>query len=571
MNIGIRTGVASPCTVISATSASSSVSGKLAVASPYPVIPAISAPAESNSEGSVSRSIGDTFARAVRPGLCTAASNASSERRGADLRSADADMLCTRVSSADASAEGGSRASLLRSWGIAFTAALSLAGCGGGGSVTAPAVVVVEQTQPVLSARQGSDAVRTFDDAPAAVLADVPASAQKPVKLTEADYEKVYQAVPLLRPHQKGMHPAVRFEMLAPTSSPEDLHRLAERYRINVPLVDAMLDAETTPSQRADIARDLGILPTSLLENARAQGVRIWVANDGVKEVPARLFAADAPEPARGIAKNEPAVVGPPYTDAKPLPGARDLDAIRASDAFGPHVGDTLADVARRRGAQTPEQVKQFVDLAVKMNQTVLGKKLDAAKPLEQGQLIELPDLGWYQGQPIRAWHLGALKTNNESLSSPTVGGFYQHGTRLLVVRSTVLPDPATKFEQGERAIVHEFGHVAESLISDDPALGHAHFEQMKVQRDVSLARYEKGDDRAFITEYGTTNMAEHYAEVFESYFTAGRPDSAHRSSLADGNFGDLQVHGPGYADLMQREVRLWDQGNVYPAPRPAR
>lgn len=470
--------------------------------------------------------------------------------------------LSLSPSGAEAAAEPTSpKVGLLRTLGLAFMTALSVAGCTGGPGTT-PVTATATQSMPTPTL-PGKHTVRERPQA--APFTGTLASAEKPVKLTASDYERVYQAVPVLRPQQKGQHPAVRFERIAPTTSPEDLQRLADHYATNAPIIDAMIDPEATPAQITHIQRDLGVLPTNLLAEARTQGLRIWVANPGVKEVPVRFFTQKAPDLATGKVDKEPCTVGPTLAQAPTSKGGKQsAEERKAANPDEPHAGDTIETLARRRGASTPEQIDAFVRLTVKMNPLKGGKPFDPQAPLAEGQKVNIPDLGFYQGVAVRASKLGGIRNANASLSKPTVAGFYNSGSHLLMIRSTALPD-ASKTMGGARAIIHEFGHAAEDLISDDEIVGRKHVDNMVAQSDIAVAKYNKGDDLAFITDYATTNRGEHYAEAFEAYFTADRPDASHKGSLYDGNFRQLQVHEPGYADVIQNEMHMWEQDQIRP------
>ena len=454
-------------------------------------------------------------------------------------------------------------------WTVALVTALSLTGATSAPLAAAPPLLVSAPALPGSSTTAAgqsftpaSPAPQQLQDGPLFHSTGPKGSPSSAASEHQVDFEAVYQAVPLLRPQQPNQHPAMRFEVVAPTTSADDLDRLAQRYATNQPTIDALLDRDTTPGQRLDIQRDLGILPPPLLAAAREAGVRIWVARrDGV-EVPGRLFPADAPDPLGAV----DAVVAPRATRRSHAADIRNgnTTGIPARAIRDPQAGDTLESLARLYGAGTPEQVGEYVRLAGQMNSTD-GTARDPRRPLDEGERIKLPDLGYYQGQRYSISTLDRIRRLNGNLRDPRIGGQYQHYVRLLMVKANTLPDPAPRFLDGQRIIVHEFGHVADSLMFDDLATYAQHSERTKAIDAEDEDRVAKGDPQAFITAYARTNVPEHYAEAFEAYFTSYREDPGHRGSGEDGNFQDLQAHEAPLADLLASEMKMWEQGQVHP------
>lgn len=432
--------------------------------------------------------------------------------------------------------------------------------------VSAPAMHASTTAGPGQDFAPASSAPRQFQDGTLFRSRGPAGNPRSAANASQVDFEAVYRAVPLLRPRQPKQHPAVRFEVVAPTTGADDLGRLAQRYATNEPTIDALLDRDATAGQRLDIQRDLGILPPPLVAAAREAGVRIWVANGDGVEVPGRLFPADAPDPAVGAVGAVEAVVAP-----RPARRSHAAD-IRADRASGiparairdPHAGDTLESLARLHGARTPEQVGEYVRLAGQMN-AMDGTARDPRRPLDEGERIKIPDLGYYQGRRYSTSTLDRIRRLNGNLRDPRIGGQYQHYVRLLMVKANTLPDPAPRFLQGQRTIVHEFGHVADSLMFDDLATYAQHSERTKAIDAEDEDRVAQGDSKAFITAYARTNIPEHYAEAFEAYFTSYRDDTGHRGSNEDGNFQDLLAHEAPYVDLLASEMKMWEQGQVHP------
>lgn len=451
------------------------------------------------------------------------------------------------------------------------------------------------------------------------------------------DFSNVYQQIPALRPSQPGIAPAVRFEAASPSAS-ADISGIARRYATNEPTIEAMFDSTVTAEQRQHVQRDLGVLPPSLLTSAQEAGMRIWVANSGDTEVPARLYPPDGTDPARAAqshdrfgrsfgrfleqagevekklmqdpawvrdaaditGRGKPDEAGmrqfmtarqkalvrngltepspptpPPQTSlqwAAPRGTPQPPEIAKFGLARPPQEGDTLEDAARLHGASTPEQIKEYADLAGRLNYQD-GAPRKAQTPLKAGEGVLLPEHYYYQGQRFSQDTRARIGAMNDGLRNPDVRGTTVFMDRLLMVKAEDLPDPAP--DGPYRVVTHEMGHVAEKLMLADPTQGQRHIDRSTAAYTEGMQRYHaphsEGAEFPLITGYSTDSPQEHYAEAFEAYHTQTRRDGLHQPSLGsrqlrdDANYDDLKRKEPTYFDLLDTEMGMWERGEVRP------
>lgn len=247
----------------------------------------------------------------------------------------------------------------------------------------------------------------------------------------------------LVEADRSGRHPTIRYEWIGPEGSPQ----VEEHFKAAAPLVDALLDATTSEADRQSLRRDVGVLPIGLLQRANDAGVRIWVAPNDARAIPARFFAKDT----------DPA----------------------------------------------------------------------------------------------------AIKSANDAFAKEDNAGLFVPVAKLITVRQADVPDPSPAAFVS-RIVVHEFGHAAQYLVEADPVAGPAHAARLeRIHREDMAA-----DPPTVVTRYAKTNSTEHYAEAFESWFTAWRFDGTEHDSTEDGDgeYASLKARDPKMEALIADDVRWFNK-----------
>lgn len=324
-----------------------------------------------------------------------------------------------------------------------------------------------------------------------------------------------------------GPQSPVRTEML-------DAATLRDRYARNSEILSHMTDPASWSRHGDAIVRDLGIVPPGLLEEAQRAGLRIFILPQGETQVPAHLFPEDAVEPApeaRTVqVERAPFVINP-------------IDASTAP----PRAGQTLADIARARGATTPAEVDLFVTRAALFND------LPAAAPLASGQTLRLPDVHFYQGRRYSGETMQDIALMNQATGgSAGFFRFWEDGriAPVLMVKEQHLCEHTEQASQ-KRILLHEMGHVAEYLALRDPQTRDAHQQAMTDIR-ASAARTPS----EMLTTYSRVHPAEQYADAFEAWFTADRPGLPVTPEQA--NDAALRQANPRLRSLIESELERY-------------
>ncbi|HEY3999056.1 MAG TPA: hypothetical protein VGO93_09345 [Candidatus Xenobia bacterium] len=328
-----------------------------------------------------------------------------------------------------------------------------------------------------------------------------------------------------------GDVPAVRYEALDP-----DL--LKARYAANRPIIDAMLDSTTRPEEKADVERDLGILPTALLQAAQDRGVHIYITRPGEKGPPERLFHSNTDADVQ--TQRWDAWHANPSTDA---PGAQ----VQMDKA------QTWTDIAQAHGATTAEQVKAFETVA------------QHANPGAAGDNVYVPDL-WFDGdlQLTGQAHDALQQLRQYYPNNDSQDGVFNAGFNVLLVNEKALPDPSP-LGGHYRTVVHEFGHVAYDIIAGTPdgqqmetdlhqldqADGH---QEQALEQEIA----QEPDKSPFISAYAMESEAEHYAEGFESYWTEARHDGVPERPWTANGATELQGREPALWTLIDHDMQLF-------------
>lgn len=353
--------------------------------------------------------------------------------------------------------------------------------------------------------------------------------AHPPTPATPAPEDTPLSA-PVTCPSVPGPDSPVRTEML-------DAATLRGRHARNTATLAQMTDADSWTRHSDAIVHDLGIVPPGLLEKAKQEGVRIYVLPEGATQVPARLFAEDAAVP-----QPEARAVAVARADAFTLNGTDPIDAP-------PRDRQTLADVARARGAATPAEIDLFVAQASSLN------TLRPDAPLTAGQSVRLPDLHFYQDQRYTAQTLRDIEQMNRSItSSAGFFRFWEDGRfrPVLVVKEKHLCERKDQASQ-KRVLLHELGHVAEFLALHDPATRADHEAAMRAIR-ASAAR----NPSEMLTTYARVHPAEQYADAFEAWFTADRPGLPITAEQA--NEAALRAANPRLLERIEADLARYDR-----------
>jgi hypothetical protein len=151
--------------------------------------------------------------------------------------------------------------------------------------------------------RQGMFATRLAQYLPALYVAPEPelqgkVDRRSPQLLDEIQSPRGRQTAALLKEHALGFLQAdrdARYEAQQASAGPSvhETADVAERRRVNEPFIDKMLDQDVTAEERAHLQRDLGALPPDMIREAAEAGVHIFIARQGMTELPTRLRPPD--------------------------------------------------------------------------------------------------------------------------------------------------------------------------------------------------------------------------------------------------------------------------------------
>ncbi|NDD30409.1 MAG: hypothetical protein EB084_19295 [Proteobacteria bacterium] len=168
----------------------------------------------------------------------------------------------------------------------------------------------------------------------------------------------------------------------------------------------------------------------------------------------------------------------------------------------------TFADLARQRGAETPDEVAEMAGIAAALNKGLAAPNGDIAP----GQSIKIPDYYYWRGQrvPTQAWL--ALTQEAQGIAGTTFDHQIEETDappRLILMSASAFRDPLIAFY-----LHHEMGHaVADVLASRDAAYASALHEKMGARMEADRAA------GTLLRPYAGSEPDEFLADAFAARF----------------------------------------------------
>lgn len=264
------------------------------------------------------------------------------------------------------------------------------------------------------------------------------------------------------------------------------------------------------PSKEAveNLTRDLGILPPHLVKSVPDRGTEIVVIKEGQSYLESGL--------------------------------GKEVD-VREIERNAPDLRRQFEDLAKQRGAKTPEEIEEYTRLTLKLNEGKLGDHSGKDTLLSPGKGLLVPGYSFVNGKKVlnEDLRIDAFSRNPES------GGEYSESMHRIILKEHALPDPAPGFGH-TRAAIHEFGHAVEAGLRYDKTKGKEH-DLFMYRHNLEKKLLHKGE---YVTEYAHfTNTGEDFAEDFEGFFTRDTGDQF-----------ELEFHrGANAENLKRAEPEIYD------------
>lgn len=225
----------------------------------------------------------------------------------------------------------------------------------------------------------------------------------------------------------------------------------------------------------------------------------------------------------------------------------------------GSEILKSLNDIAKERGARTPEEIKEFIDILKKFNGERINKAQqeyfkdnpNARKPQNLDDIpmdifknpIIVPDLCYYRNRSkegksppqngvkvsmhdfiaLHTWHddNGKVKPRGESTYA---GQFFPAGDNkdpyILIREDSIFNlDPTVGiFSFGTSTPIHESGHAYEDAMKKQNPEAYRKFCEKREKKYWEFKMTEAGGNK-FVSGYAKTNPLEFFAESFSMYF----------------------------------------------------